>query len=285
MTLDRVNRGLLLIAAVLVALSVVRVMGDSRPTTELLDIAGVVADEVSALRFEGPDGALAATRSDDGWLLTEPESLRADSRKIDAEHRTTLTITGNDGSVVDIHLGKSIAGGSHYVRLADTSEVYRGRVPGSSRLSPVLDKWEDKRLLPELAAELVTLEVTNSHGLLALARSSTGEAWQLTGDTARTVDGAKVDGLGRSLGNFTARTVLRGSEAEKARRGAGLESPRATIAVSDSSGNRQTVRLGADHTSKGFLYAELQGDPRLFVLPQSILKNFDKDAAGLVGAN
>ena len=268
------------------------------------------------MRFEGPDGALAASRSDDGWLLTEPDSLRADSRKIDAllrdwtggfqadlkvtdnadsdtelrfgldpEHRTTLKFTGKDGALVDIHLGKSIAGGSHYMRLADTSEVYRGRVPGSSRLSPVLDKWEDKRLLPELAAGLVSLEVTNSHGLLALARSSAGEAWQLAGDTARTVDGAKVDGLGRSLGNFTARTVLRGSEADKARPDAGLESPRATIAVADSSGKRHTVRLGADHTSKGFLYAELQGDPRLFVLPQSILKNFDKDAAGLVGAN
>ena len=64
-----------------------------------------------------------------------------------------------------------------------------------------------------------------------------------------------------------------------------MDSPRLTISVLDSKGHKSTVQVGADHKDKGFLYGQLPGDPRLFVLAKSILRNFDKDAAGLGGAS
>ena len=312
--MDRINKGLLVIAAVLVAFSAFRLMQGGRQPVQLLDVPALVAADVVSLRFEGPDGVLGATRSAESWILTEPEAVRADSRKIEAllsdwaggfgadlrvnenpdeeaeqlygldpEHRTSLRISGADSPLVDLHLGKSIAGGSHYLRAAGAKTVYRGRVPGSSRLKPALNLWEDRRLLPELSPDAVRIEVRGSHGPIVFHRSAENDDWQFDGEGEFTVANSKINALARSLGNFNARSILRGGNAEKERAGAALDSPRLTISVVDGSGRSSTIELGADHKDRGFLYASLLGDPRLFVLPQSILKNFDKDAAGLGG--
>jgi len=310
--MDRNNKGLLLIAALLIAFSALRVVQDTRPPGELLGIPAVVVADVVGLRFEGPDGVLAASRSGESWAITEPEALLADTRKIevllgdwaggfsadlevkknasaeddlryglDPEHRTTLQLHGDTGLLVDIQLGRSIAGGSHYLRPPGSAGVYRGRVPGSSRLTPDIEAWEDRRLLPGLSPELVRLEVRGSHGEIVFERSAISEPWRSTADSEFTTSDSKVDALARSLSGLSARSILRAGEAEAERERAALTDARLTIAAVDVAGSAITVHLGADHADKGFLYASLPGDPRLFVLPKSILRNFDRDGAGL----
>jgi hypothetical protein len=312
--MDRNNQGLLLIAALLVAFSAFRVIQGTQPPAELLGIPAVVLDDVVALRFEGPGGILAASRSEGGWAITEPEALPADTRKVEAllgdwaggfsadlevkknsspdddmrygldpEHRTVLELRGAAGPLVEIHLGRSIAGGSHYLRAPGSTYVYRGRVPGSSRLKPNIEAWEDRRLLPGSSPDLVRLEVRGSRGAIVFQRTSISEPWQSAADPESPVSDAKIDALARSLGKLTARSILRGGEAEAERGSAALDTPRLTIAAVDGAGSTTTVQLGSDHADKGFLYAALPGDPRLFVLPKSVLRNFDKDAAGLGG--
>ncbi len=312
--MDRSNKGLLILAAVLVAWSGMRLMQDAQPPAKLFSIPALVAEDIISVRFEGPDGALAVKRTGGGWTVTEPESLPADSRKVeallsdwtggfsadlrvsenadtdqelryglDAEHRTVIELLGKDGLQVELELGKSIGGGSHYLRDSGSPVVYRGRVPGSARLKPSVAQWEDRRLLPDLGSEMVRLEVSGSHGPIVFSRGSSSEDWQAGDLTELKLANSKINALARSLGNFTARSILRGSVAQEQRATAGLEPPRVTISVVDTAGQTSTVLLGSDHKDKGFVWGQLQGDPRLFVLPKSILSNFDKDTAGLGG--
>ncbi len=170
--MSRVNRGLLALAALLAILSLVRIVGGSSEDSYLLEIAALPSAQVQFVSISSPEASIQLHRTEAGWSMTSPEQLPANTQRIEAlladwaggmradktvsiasndseesrlgldiKHRIELQIGDAEGVLVHLEVGRSVAGGSHYIRVAGTDEVFQARVPGGTRLDPSLSQW------------------------------------------------------------------------------------------------------------------------------------------------
>ena len=170
--MSRVNRGLLALAALLAILSLVRIVGGLSEESYLLEFAAIPSAQVQFVSISSPEASIQLHRTEAGWSVTSPEQLPANTQRIEAlladwaggmkadaaigiatneseesrlgldvKHRSELRIGDAEGVLVHLEVGRSVAGGSHYVRVAGTDEVFQARVPGGTRLDPTLSRW------------------------------------------------------------------------------------------------------------------------------------------------
>jgi len=166
-----VNRGLLALAALLTILSLLRIMSLGGQG-HLLTFEAIQATRVQSVSLSSPEASIELRRTEAGWAITSPVQLPANTEKVEAliadwaggmtadtpvgtalnsneenrlglnaTHRRELRIGSAEGALVHLEVGRSVAGGSHYVRAAGTDEVFQARVPGGTRLDPSLSRW------------------------------------------------------------------------------------------------------------------------------------------------
>jgi hypothetical protein len=311
MTLDRTNRLLLGTAAVLILLTAARIWQQTRPIPSLFIVPAVVEDDATSLWFKTPDGELQIDRADSGWKIVKPAEMTADSKKVemllrdwgeafspdlrlldsasdaeleqfglDEKGRTELRVSGKAGTLVDLRVGKAIAGGSNWLQRADDPAVYRGRVPGGYRLKPLTDEWRDKRLFPFEKDDLAALSLQSKVRDYRFIRTEadTKASWSAEKPEKFVVSSRSLDTLGRSLANLKAQKILEGAEADEARPKAGFDTPRLTVVAETESGASYTLKFAAEQDPNRTVYAQLGDDNRVFVLPIANLRQFDKDA-------
>ena len=314
MKLDRTNQLLLATVVILGVIAAVRFYDDLRPPAALWSVSGIQSPSVISIEHVSPEGTLRLVRSDSGWLLEQPRELPADSKKVDGflrdwaegfapdlrldprpsgdaleqfgldeAHRSELRIVGNQGTLAHLYLGKTIAGGSHYLVQPGEPSVYRGRVPGAFRLTPDADEWRDRRLFPFEKDDLAGLELEGDQGHFEFARTETTERafWTAVRPAGFEPASRSLDAMGRSLGNLKAQRILEGDEADAARSDAGLDTPALVVRATTESGRTWLLRFGADEEADATVWASIDDDPRLFVLPKSIQRQFDKDLDSL----
>jgi hypothetical protein len=309
MKLDRTNQLLLATVVVLGGIAALRFYDSLRPAEALWHVAPFQPQAVTGIEYRTPEGTLTLTRADSGWMMESPSRLSAEGDKVttflkdwgegfspdlrlDArpskeslatfglgdEVRSDLTITGTTGTITQLQLGAKIAGGSHYLQQPGDPSVYRGRVPGVFRLAVDADAWRDKRLFPFAKDDLAALSIDGPKGAFEFARVETTERAWWTGVAPAGFEPSSraLDTLGRSLGNLKASRVVDDDEAASLRPQAGLETPRLSIVATTESGQRHTLRFGAEEQAGSTVWAAIDGDPRLFVLPKSVERQFDK---------
>lgn len=310
MKLDRTNQLLLATVVILGLVAGLRFYESLKPPAALWSVAAIQAPSVTSLEYVSSEATLRLVRSDSGWMLEEPRSLPADSKKVDTllrdwaegfapdlrldpkpsdealeqfgldeAQRAELRIEGNQGTLAHLLIGKKIAGGSHYVIKPGEPAVYRGRVPGAFRLVTDEQEWRDKRLFPFEKDDLANLQVIGERGHFEFVRTETTERAFWTGVRPEGFEPSSrsLDAMGRSLGNLKAQRILEGDEAEATRAVAGLEQPSLTVRATTESGRTWELRFGVDDEEDTTVWASIDDDPRLFVLPKSIQRQFDKD--------
>jgi hypothetical protein len=310
MKLDRTNQLLLATVVILGVIAGLRFLDSLKPPAALWSVDGIQSPSVLSIEYVTPEGTLRLARSDSGWLLELPRELPADTKKVDTflrdwtegfapdlrldprpsgdaleqfglddAHRSELRIEGNQGTLAHVFVGKTIAGGSHYLVQPGEPSVYRGRVPGVFRLAPDADEWRDKRLFPFEKDDLSGLVLQGGKGDFEFARAETTDRAFWTGVRPEGFEPASrsLDAMGRSLGNLKAQRILEGDEAEAARADAGLADPTLVVRATTESGRVWLLRFGAEETPNETVWASIDDDPRLFVLPKSIHRQFDKD--------
>ena len=310
MKLDRTNQLLLATAVILGVIAGLHFYESLKPPAALWSVAAIQSPSVISVEYVTPEGTLRLVRSDSGWMMEEPRQLPADGKKVDTflrdwaegfapdlrldpkpsgealeqfgldeAQRSELRIEGNQGTLAHLFVGRQIAGGSHYVVKPNEPSVYRGRVPGAFRLVPDEREWRDKRLFPFEKDDLAGLEIIGPHGHLEFARTETTERAFWTGVRPEGFEPASrsLDAMGRSLGNLKAQRILEGDEAEAARPDAGLDEPALTVRATTESGRSWLLRFGAEEEEDRSVWASIDDDSRLFVLPKSIQRGFDKD--------
>ncbi len=311
MKLDRTNQLLLATVVILGVIAGLRFYESLQPPAALWSVAPFQGAAVTSVEYTGPDGTLRLVRSDSGWMLEEPRALPADTKKVDGllrdwsegfapdlrldpkpsgdaltqygldeAQRAELRIEGAQGTLVHLVLGKKIAGGSHYVVEPGEPSVYRGRVPGAHRLVVDADEWRDKRLFPFEKDDLAGLQIIGDRGHWEFARTETTDRafWSAVRPEGFEVSSRSLDAMGRSLGNLKAKEILEGDEAAAARAGSGLEEEAAlTVQATTESGRTWELRFGTEEVEEHTVWASIDEDPRLFVLPSSVLRQFDKE--------
>ncbi len=308
MKLDRTNQLLLATLVLLGALAGLRLLDDLRPPEALWSVPPVSPPAVQAIRWTTPDGAIVLARADSGWRIAEPIDRPADAEKIgtllrdwsegftpdlrldprpssatlasvelDDALRSELVLEGASGPLAHLLMGKKIGGGSHYVQRPGEDSLFRGRVPGSFRLSTDPDAWRDVRLFPFAKDDLAELTIEGSHGRFVFARVETTERafWEGREPAGFAPSSRALDQMGRSLGNLKAQKILEGADASP------VTEATMTVTARTEGGATYTLRFGAEDEASKTVPASIDGDDRSFVLSAAVLRQFDKPAAQL----
>jgi len=303
--LDRTNQLLLATIVVLGLLAGLRLLDDLRPAEALWNVAPFDPRSMTAIRWTTPGGALAMQRADGAWRITEPMERPADPDKIgtfgrdwlegftpdlrldprpsneslsavmlDEASRSELIIEGPEGALVHLFLGKKIGGGSHYLQRVGDKSLYRGRVPGSFRLSTDPELWRDVRLVPFAKDDLAQLAIEGGHGRFVFRRTETADRafWEGVEPAGFDPNSRALDQMGRSLGNLKAQRILEGDEALAAR----VVEATMVVTATTEAGATYTLSFGAEDPAEQTVYANLAGDERTFVLSAAVLRQFDK---------
>ena len=313
-TLDPTNRRLALVTAVLVLATAVQVVEDSRPPETLWSTGEILEPAVQSIGFATSEGQILIERTRMGWRLTEPEALSADKAKVEAllrdwspgltpdlklmdqastedderyglssENRTTLQIKGKTGSLVDLEIGTSIAGGSAYLRQAGSRAVFRGKVPGLARLKVDPTRWRDMGLFAFEKDEVLRIELDGVGEGLSFTRTASDDAgtstWTARKPENLNVSSRKIDLMVRSLANLKARQIIEGEALNAVRGAAAVDSPRITVRVETRDGKQHALLLGAEEDPNHTVYASVEGREGLFVLPVASYRQFDKTPA------
>lgn len=296
MKLDRTNQLLLATSVVLLFATGLRLWSDGRPAAPLFEIPPLQALHVRAIDVKQGDQHIRLERGE-RWALVEPRALPADEATIgeflrdwgpgfrpdlrlppsdqgldtwglDEARRTSLRIEDAEGARVELHLGAPTAGGGRYLQRVGEPGVYRGRVPGSHRLSLDVADWQDQRLFSFTKDDLAHLGLETVHGTFGFDRVETPEraSWQAAQGTAFSPSSRTLDGIARSIADTELVEILEGADAD-ARRPEALE--RAVARLRTESGRAWVLRVGPE-APRGH-YAAIDGDPRLFVVPTGLV--------------
>lgn len=309
MKLDRTNKWLLVTVAVLGGLALLRFAEGLRPAETIWSIDAISEPAVTRVTWTTPEGRLVLERADSGWRIVEPiarsadrelistllrdwsegfaPDLRLDSRPsaqaleavgLDDVQRSELKIEGTTGTLAHLLLGEKIAGGSHYVQQPGRAGVFRGRVPGSFRLGIDPDAWRDKRLFPFAKDDLAALNLQSPKGSFEFRRveTDTRAYWEGVAPAGFAPSSRALDQMGRSLANLKAKRILEGDVAATARPTTGLDEPVMVVRATTESGRTYVLRFGAKDGAQQTVFAEIDGDERLFTLASSVLGQFDK---------
>ena len=315
MQIDQTNRVLLATAAVLAIATLIRLGQSSQAPEAMWSTSAVTETQVRAISFKKPEGAVQLERADAGWRMNEPSSVSVEAQKVstllgdwsepfgpdlkladsvseddlaayglDEAQRTELSLVGSAGPLVELHIGKSIAGGSHYLRRPSDRGVYRGRVPGVFRLQTGEEAWRDMGLFAFDKDEVTSVQLTNSHGDFHFVRSSGAPGtWTAERPPGFRVASRSIDTMSRSLANLKAQKMLEGAEAQAVRSRAGLDNARVVVRVGQgtSSKSEQVLRFGAEDDPNHTVFAQVDGRDSLFVVSMGAFRQFDKSRSEL----
>jgi hypothetical protein len=109
--------------------------------------------------------------------------------------------------------------------------------------------------------------------------SKTGDKWSLTMPKALAADQDSVSSMITSLGSLTADRVVDEKPADLAP--FGLSDPKEQVVITKKDGKIQTLQVGDDSPVGSGVFAKLDGDPRVFVIPTYTKSNFDKTSKDL----
>jgi hypothetical protein len=262
------------------------------PQAEITDLALTSHGEKSALKKEGAD-----------WVLTAPLKTRTDRATIDgilgeldrAKKKDPFEVAdakledyGLKSPAVSVevqatgknYIGKFALGADTpdntetYVRVGDEKKVFT--VPNSvkTQLTKTALDLRDKRPLPASATDATSLTVAWSTQTLQLAKRD-GQ-WQLTAPTRGKADTAKVTDLLNELNTAKRSDFIDTATANLAEYGLDKPDWTATLFVAGNdprtSATARTLKVGkklnSDNTKH---YAQLEGEPGIFALPESVL--------------
>ncbi|HCP46853.1 MAG TPA: hypothetical protein DIU15_12475 [Deltaproteobacteria bacterium] len=318
MQLDRTNRFLLATTALLAIATLIRLGQSVQAPEPMWSTTEVTDSEVRGITFKKPDGAVELERSGMGWRMTAPAAFPVEAQKVvallrdwqepfapdlkladsvsdddlatyglDEAQRTEFALLAASGPLVELHIGKSIAGGSHYLRRPNDRGVYRGRVPGVLRLKTGKDAWRDMTVLAIDEDSIISLQLSNSDGEFHFVRSPTSPGqqpeWQARAPEGLRVAQRSLDSMAKSLSKLKATKFLEGKEAEAGLARASLDNPRVTVRVGskEEGGDQHTLRFGADEQANSTVFAQVEGQDSLLVLSVASLKQFDKSKKDL----
>lgn len=169
--MNRVNRVLLSLSAVLVILSITRILGSPNDDAPLR-IEAIAPAQVYSIAISSPEASIHLRRTAKGWMLVAPTEARADDQRVqallsdwsggmladstvdstvdeqqearfglDIKHRRRLSMRDENGALLDLEIGSSVRGGSHYVRVTGSDQVFLARLPAGARLDTDPELW------------------------------------------------------------------------------------------------------------------------------------------------
>ena len=109
--------------------------------------------------------------------------------------------------------------------------------------------------------------------------SKTGDKWSITMPKALPADQDAVSQMVSSLGSLTADRVVEEKPGDYAP--FGLKDPKEQIVITRKDGKTATLDVGDDSPVGSGVFAKLEGDPRVFVIPSYTKSNFDKTSKDL----
>jgi hypothetical protein len=237
----------------------------------------------------------------DSWRISKPRSLKADDATVGdllfrldglealrilnetgadsaryGLERPQLTLTFHEereagAAAVTIRFGRAVDGGI---------AVQSSRSPAIAVVEPsAVAEWRegipalrDKVVLDFDSDDVRGVELARGTSVVACTRF--GSTWRITRPSLEPADSATVNGILFALDGLKASRFLSSAPA-----GAGLGSPALRVTLLLDDGSRRVLRFG---TKKGdFLYAQLEGDPDVFLADSSVLESVDKSLADL----
>ena len=267
--------------AIAVVLLVVDFIAHRPPSAsdELPTIASVHQADVTRVKLvKGDDTMVFERRGPDSWQMTAPHDYAADRagvmgvimpfRKgvpmdvlveegstgdygLEPPDTIRVEIDTEAGNAATFYVGNNGAGGTTFVRFADSDAVYRARIGGRHRYDRPPAAWRDHRVLDFSGDLLQSLSITTADGRLGLLRepdigddgTTTMGAWRLDDDATFAVDQSRADDTSKALGTLRAGQIL------SAEHPAGLDQPVLTADLSLTTGD--SYRLTFGQTSDG----------------------------------
>jgi hypothetical protein len=273
-------------AALLLALNLFDPGDDRRAVAALPTLAAISKDEVKRVEIstalekvilqaeveEGADGAKETV-----WYLAGQNAGLADQAavkalilgfrkelaldvKVDAGTGETLADYGLDagnGVVVELFgegptpavsfvLGKDAPGGSSFLRLPGSDDIFRARVGGRPRYERPAAAWRNRVVMgfDEPSVQRFVIE-RPERPPLTFTRGE-GSAWQMSPDLGWPADGAALAATLSGLGSLKAGELLESSF------DGGFSPPLATARVSLSDGRALSLELGSRETDGAF---------------------------------
>ncbi len=213
------------------------------------------------------------------------------SFEIDDEHGHRVTFHASGGRALGLVFGRSIKSGNVTVRLPGSSDVFIGKGRLGALLMKDVSGWRNKSLFDLKADEIVRVTTT----------AATGERWVIEGTpppasgptpeaTAapppktewRLVEPATLPAGFRLDKNQLARPAaqLAGLRAQDFADGvsdaqAGLDVAHAKVEIAHKNGTTLVLHVGKEDADKR-IYAKIDGDPQLYVLPGYVAKQLDR---------
>jgi hypothetical protein len=272
---------------------------DEKPAEKVF--AGFEKAKVKAITLARTDGeTLALVREGDGWKMTQPIAVAADSNEVDSllssveslevsavanANATSLTEYGLAPAHTTATLGRD--GGEPVVLLlgdkapAD-SGVY-AKIPSSPRVFTVLSTYEsafekkafdlrDRDVLHVRRDDVKSIAVTGPQGAYALTRGD-GNDWAFTAPFQSAAARWSVDSFIGSLESLRMDSVA--DENAKDLAAYGLSKPERTVALTLASGTQKTLEIGKA-TTDGKHYARDSATSLVVVVPKVIAEDLSK---------
>ena len=266
-----------------------RTSGTVKPSDEAVPFLQHVEldfNDVNRIGLQRGDEQLLFERTDGIWWQTLPFSCRMDTASMvtivervqgllllgtisgevskdaiglgQGAHSLLLATTTNE---VTIHLGRLMFGGRAYASVDDGAPVVVSQ--SLHRLALDMDHryWRDIRLFPDMAVDMQRIERRIDNDMLVIDQSS--GKWMIQEPvSARVHEAALVEWIGRlasvKLGSFVV-------DEPQDLALFSLQSPRASIAVTNSNGDTKTLHIGG-RVSAGSQdrYVKLKNTPMVF---------------------
>lgn len=252
-------------------------------------------DEKIAFRREGPEAwqmtapfDYAADHASVQAILAAvrngvPMDVRVDAGKdryeaygLDTVNAVLVELGTEAGPAASFYVGFNTAGGSTFVRLPDSEDIYRARIGGRARYDRPAGDWRDHRVFG-FTSDLVdrvaiarsdassVVFVRESEGLDDKGNPKMGP-WRVEGAPGFPLDQRAVDEAVGALGHLRAGDILSPDYP------AGLDRPAAVVELHLATEENHAVRFG--RTSAG-VFARRGDDGPVFRVAPSVLERLD----------
>lgn len=173
--------------------------------------------------------------------------------------------TEGEVPVVSVAIGADMPGGTSFVRLSGSEEVYRARVGGRARYDKDFSEWRNRMVLDWEGDTITDLELARGAERLHFQREVAGfEAgrpqpgpWVRVDDPTFTPDPEALDELVKGFATQRAGRLL------PADFDGGFAAPLAELTLTRADGERVTMRLGGRSTPEA-VYLALEGRPERY---------------------
>lgn len=306
MKLDRTNQLLGCTVLILLAFVAVRGFQGFRPAEALWSVPPIPPASVQAIAVSSPEGQLRIERSEQGWAIVSPEQGPADTEAVEAllaawssgfapdkvlfhrasdmqlaefgldpAERSGLSLERAEAPSLQLELGRSMPGGHRLLRPVGSSAIFQGQLPLGPALDPDPAAWRDRHLFAFEPSELRSITLRGSQGQFVFERSVEG-SWTASAPSDLVPSRRQLEGLVRTLRGLEYRRRVEGEAASAERAGAGLGDGALELRVEAGSESAATLRLGAALDDEHGLWAELEGEAGLLVLPSALRGKLDR---------